>query len=91
MQPTGPARTLNVSTAKATGQRTISKQKGAVMKCPVCIREGLRSKVIQGALSSTAVYYPVTYDEDGALISSGHNRLTVQYTCTNGHSFTNVS
>ena len=59
------------------------------MKCPRCKEQGLKSTVQVGSSTSTAVYYPTYYDEDGKLCSSGTNKLTTHYHCSNGHNFTN--
>jgi len=59
------------------------------MKCPHCIKEGLKSTVQVGMSTTTAVYYPQYYDEDGKLQSTGQNKTTTHYHCSNDHNFTN--
>ena len=59
------------------------------MKCPRCKEQGLKSTVQVGSSTSTAVYYPTYYDEDGKLCLTGTNKITRHYQCSNGHKFTN--
>ena len=56
------------------------------MKCPKCIEEGKRSVVTQGLSSTTLMYIPIQYDEDGKRMQSSiQNTSTTEYSCSNGH------
>lgn len=57
------------------------------MKCPKCIEEGKRSIVTEGHSTSTDVYFPTRYDEDGNLMPTGRNTVTTYYSCSNGHNW----
>lgn len=61
------------------------------MKCPVCVKEGLRSKVYGGIGLSTLVYYEPFYDEDGEYHDHDGNAFTADYSCSYGHEFTVTS
>jgi len=59
------------------------------MKCPECIKEGKRSIVTQEMCSSTAMYVPIRWDEDGKRMTEDHsNTTTTEYSCSNGHNWT---
>ena len=56
------------------------------MKCPQCVREGLRSRVYPDNGSAvTLLGYGREYDEDGALHIHDPNRLGCGYRCSLGH------
>lgn len=55
------------------------------MKCPQCIKEGKRSTVTWGTTFTNAIYYPITYDEDGNIVNTSHATSKTSYYCSNGH------
>jgi hypothetical protein len=55
------------------------------LKCPECIKEGKKSKVYIGCTTSTLIAPVQYYDEDGNYHSSNPNTMTTQYSCSNGH------
>lgn len=57
------------------------------MKCPQCIKENKKSIVTEGSSIYNAVYYPNMYDEDGILIPKVSNKITTNYSCSNGHTW----
>lgn len=57
------------------------------MKCPECIKVDKKSCVTEGVSSSTLMYFPRYYDEDGKLHSHDNNTHTTSYSCSNGHSW----
>ena len=58
------------------------------MKCSECIKEDKKSIVTE---VSTSVYSPTRWDEDGKRIK-GITRITeAQYSCSNGHTWTEES
>lgn len=58
------------------------------MKCPKCMKNGKKSRVYLGGTTIAAVYYPLYYDEDGNLKSSGVAPSKTEYTCSRGHKWT---
>jgi len=58
------------------------------MKCPACVSEGLKSIVHPGPSSTTLMGFPTYYDEDGVFHSHNGNDITTDYTCSNGHQWT---
>ena len=61
-------------------------------KCPICKKEGLKSKVYVGGSMTTLVHCGNGhYDEDGIYHAPGKcNTTTTQYTCSNGHTFIKI-
>jgi len=58
------------------------------MKCIQCVKDGKKSLVYIGASTTTLAYFPDWYDEDGNYVKNqGHNTITTQYSCTNGHNW----
>ncbi len=55
------------------------------MKCPECIKEGLKSSVCPGGSSTTLLCCPPFYDEDGKYHDHDRNWTTYDFTCSNGH------
>ena len=60
------------------------------MICPECKEQGLRSCVTPGAGTSTLMYCPGYYDEDGRYHSHDLNTSSTSYSCSNGHRWTEV-
>lgn len=60
-------------------------------KCPVCVREGKKSKVYPGAGSCTLMHCASYYDEDGKYHYDDCNTCTTSYTCSAGHAFMEIS
>ena len=60
------------------------------MKCPQCVEEGKRSRVVPGMSARTCMYaLPGYYDEDGKWVPGKDPNTTItQYSCSEGHSFT---
>ncbi len=56
--------------------------------CPGCKKQGLKSKVYPGLSSTTLAYYPPFYDEEGNYHNHDGNTTTTEYTCSNGHKWT---
>ena len=57
------------------------------MRCLECIKENKRSIVTQGITTSYAIYRPIQYDENGHLIQNTNKDSQTQYSCSNGHSW----
>lgn len=57
------------------------------MKCPECEKEGLKSCVYPGSIRATCLYYPPGfYNQEGKWIDNpDRNVITAEYTCSNGH------
>ena len=57
------------------------------LKCPECVELGKRSTVHPGASTTTLMNYtPGYYDEDGEWVEMPDpNRVTTEYSCSNGH------
>jgi len=60
------------------------------MKCPECVKLGAKSLVYPGICSSTLMYCPPYYDEEGNLHIHDGNITTCQYSCSNGHKWSEV-
>jgi len=58
------------------------------MKCPQCIKEGKKSTVYPGVSTTTLMYFPPFYDEDGKYHHHDGNTITTSYGCSNGHKWT---
>ena len=61
------------------------------MKCPVCVRDGERSRVQNDGAGSTTTMSMSDesyYDEDGAYHRHNPNISLYRYKCSNGHKFT---
>ena len=54
--------------------------------CPQCKEVGLKSTVYPGI--TTAMYCQPFYDEDGNFHDHGDNTATSEYSCSNGHKWT---
>ena len=59
------------------------------VRCPECVKAGKRSRVTVGASSSTLLGAPPFYDEEGRYHSPDPNVTTTQYTCSEGHKWSN--
>lgn len=57
------------------------------MKCPFCEEEGKTSKVYVGIGSSTLMAHSPYYDENGQFHMHDPNTHTGNYTCSNGHAW----
>ena len=55
------------------------------MKCPQCVKEGKKSHINVGTSTTTLMYCPPYYDEDGKYHHHDPNYVTTNYTCSNGH------
>ncbi len=55
------------------------------MICPQCKKEGKKSKVYVSMGTSTLLFCPPLYDEDGKYHDHDSNITTQEYTCSNGH------
>jgi hypothetical protein len=60
------------------------------MKCPECTKLGLRSKVYVGTSSSTDIPCPPFYDEDGNYHLHDLNEVRSNYSCSQGHHWSEV-
>lgn len=58
------------------------------MKCPQCVKEGKKSKVYPGVSMTTAMWCPPFYDEEGNYHHHDSNVTTTEYSCSNGHKWT---
>lgn len=58
------------------------------MKCPQCKKEGKKSKVYPGVGYTTCMYCPPFYDEEGKYHNHDGNVTTQEYSCSNGHKWT---
>jgi len=61
------------------------------MICPTCNVEGKTSRVTIGRGSVTLVYSAPFYDEQGKFHKHDTNTHTQEYTCSNGHRWTEQS
>jgi len=61
------------------------------MKCPVCIKENLTSRVYGGLGQMTSAYYPPFWDEDGKHHEHDANRRTSHYVCSLNHQWQEVT
>ena len=61
------------------------KNKGDIMKCPICEKEDRKSNVYIGTTMSTLMYAESYYDENGDFHSNDPNTHTTSYSCSNGH------
>lgn len=57
------------------------------MKCPDCVKENKKSSIQIGMTTSTCMYFPPFYDEEGEFHSHDSNGTSTSYHCSNGHSF----
>jgi hypothetical protein len=57
------------------------------VKCPTCVREGLRSSLTPYSLPVTLMGSRRWYDEDGAYHVHDPNRVGQRFACSNGHQF----
>jgi len=55
------------------------------MICPECQKEGKKSIVFIGVSSTTLLAVTPYYDEEGRFHFDDPNTTTTQYTCSNGH------
>jgi len=60
------------------------------MKCPRCVAEGRKSYVSIFPDVVTAAYYPPFYDEDGVYHHHDYNQRRRDYTCSNGHEWSEI-
>ena len=61
------------------------------MICSECKEQGLKSKVYPGTSSATLMWCPPFYDEEGNFHNHDANTITSEYSCSNGHSWTESS
>lgn len=61
------------------------------MKCPVCSEKSMKSSVYVGMSTSTLMYCPPYYDEDGKYHSHDSNIHSTNYSCTKGHQWSESS
>lgn len=61
------------------------------MKCEICVAHGLKSIVNVGISTSTAMWCPPFYDEEGRFHDHDMNTTTTQYSCSNGHEWAEAS
>lgn len=57
------------------------------MKCPECVKAGTPSRLYPGGSSSTCMYCPPFYDEEGVYHHHDMNTITNGYRCSNGHAW----
>jgi len=55
------------------------------VKCPECVKNGLRSKVWPGAGTVTLMGWRTYYDEEGLFHVHDPNKYVMKYSCSNGH------
>lgn len=60
------------------------------MQCPECQKEGKKSKVYQGMSTTTLLGWIPYWDEEGKYHNDNPNTTTTEYSCSNGHRWTNV-
>ncbi len=58
------------------------------MKCPICEKNKMKSCVYVGTTTSTLLYTPPYYDEEGNLHPNDPNTYTTNYSCSKGHKWT---
>lgn len=58
------------------------------MICPKCKKEGKKSRVYPGMGTSTLLFCPPFYDEEGKYHNHDSNTTTTEYKCSNGHKWT---
>lgn len=61
------------------------------MKCPECVKEDKKSRVYIGVSYINAVYVPKWYDENGRLCSGPPAQSTTEYSCSNGHKWSETT
>lgn len=57
------------------------------MKCPICVKKGLKSKVYAGPTFVTAMAGIAYYDEEGNYVYEDPNTRTTGFSCSNEHRF----
>jgi hypothetical protein len=57
------------------------------MKCPVCEKQGLKSKVYPRGQTTTLLYYTPFYDEEGNYHHHDRNVVTQYYECSSNHAW----
>jgi len=58
------------------------------MKCPQCQQEGKKSIITIGFSTTTLMSTHAYYDEDGKYHFHNPNITTTEYSCSNGHEWT---
>jgi hypothetical protein len=61
------------------------------MKCPVCAKKGLKSRVYPRGSESTCMGYFPYYDEEGVHHCHDGNSVTSYYSCSEGHEWRETS
>jgi hypothetical protein len=61
------------------------------MICQECKTEGKKSRVYEGPSSTTCMYSPPFYDEDGKHHDHDPNTSTTSFSCSNGHKWSESS
>lgn len=59
--------------------------------CSRCLYQGKKSKITIGLSTKTLAYYPPFYDEQGKYHDHDANTTTTEYSCSNGHNWTESS
>lgn len=57
------------------------------MRCPECVSVGVRSTVTPGLMTTTLMWSPPFYDEDGQYHDHDPNKRVSHFTCSNGHAW----
>lgn len=66
-------------------------QKNNKIICPICEKQGTKSKVYSKGAMTTLMGYPSYYDEDGNYHHHNRNLITEQFNCEFGHTFVRKS
>ncbi len=55
------------------------------MKCQECSKQGMKSFVYPGTSTTTLIYCPLHYDEEGKLHNHDLNTTNSSFRCSRGH------
>lgn len=55
------------------------------VRCPQCVKEGLKSRVFPMGSQRTQMHYAPYYDEDGFYHHHDRNTITTNHRCSNEH------
>jgi len=61
------------------------------MRCPECSKQGKSHVVFVGPTRITLMGYARFYDQDDKLHDHNPNRTTIDYSCSNNHTWEDVS
>lgn len=64
---------------------------GALLRCPVCVEEGEKSRLIPSFGSKTMIYCAPYIDKKGVRHHHDRNASTTKYKCSRGHRFTHTT